>query len=280
VPGPNNSQLMPQPFDPKHFVDALDKVLSCLPEDPSSIQSLSAHKLRALRVKTESALDRLNAFFRGLDPIRQPPYVFDPSDPKVIGELIAKTVRAQPRVRLGDIPRFYGSGVYSIYYAGDFVAYKPIKGTENPIYVGKADPQDMHARTVEAQGIGLWRRIGEHRKSISAAQNLKIEDFTARYLVVKSAWQETAEDFLINSFHPVWNNETGVCYGFGKHGDDPKTRANERSPWDTLHPGRAWAGEGNVPNEKTAEQIIGDIADHFKLHPPVASLNAEAHSPE
>jgi hypothetical protein len=89
-------------------------------------------------------------------------------------------------------------------------------------------------------------------------------------LVVKSAWQETAEDYLIAMFKPIWNNEMGVCYGFGKHGDAAKTRANRRSPWDTLHPGRKWATTSdNVPNEKSVTQILAEIAGHFAKFPPV-----------
>ena len=38
---------------------------------------------------------------------------------------------------------------------------------------------------------------------------------------VQSHWQGAAEGYLINLFRPVWNNETDVCYGLGKHGDAP-----------------------------------------------------------
>jgi hypothetical protein len=81
---------------------------------------------------------------------------------------------------------------------------------------------------------------------------------------VRSAWIETAEDLLINWFQPVWNNEMKVCIGFGKHGDSAGTRKNERSPWDTIHPGRPWAtSEQNTPNKRSAEDILKDIAAHF-----------------
>lgn len=52
-----------------------------------------------------------------------------------------------------------------------------------------------------------------------------------------------------------------VCYGFGKHGDSAGTRKNERSPWDTIHPGRPWAtSEQNKPNKRSAEDTLKDIA--------------------
>ena len=40
-----------------------------------------------------------------------------------------------------------------------------------------------------------------------------------RFLIVRTGWQGAAEDFLIELFSPVWNNETGICYEFGKHED-------------------------------------------------------------
>jgi hypothetical protein len=87
-------------------------------------------------------------------------------------------------------------------------------------------------------------------------------------LIVKSAWQNTAEAYLIDRFKPIWNNQIKICYGFGKHGDSPDTRRNTRSPWDTLHPGRSWAwSEGNTANEKSAEEIKSQIVEHYLRHP-------------
>jgi hypothetical protein len=56
---------------------------------------------------------------------------------------------------------------------------------------------------------------------------------------------------------------------FGKHGDDAKTRANKRSPWDTLHPGRTWAANSSV-DARTVHQIQNDLQAHFsnsKIYP-------------
>lgn len=43
-------------------------------------------------------------------------------------------------------------------------------------------------------------------------------------LVVQTGWQDSAENYLIELFEPIWNSEVNICFGFGKHGDDPKTR--------------------------------------------------------
>ena len=72
----------------------------------------------------------------------------------------------------------------------------------------------------------------------------------------------------IHLFKPIWNNEIDICYGFGKHGDDPKTRANLRSPWDTLHPGRDWAHrDPNMQDARPRQRILSDISNHFAANP-------------
>ena len=71
---------------------------------------------------------------------------------------------------------------------------------------------------------------------------------------------------MISLSRPIWNNETKILYGLGKHGDDPVTRANKRSPWDTLHPGRTWAAD-TIEDARTEAQIVDDLTQHFHRHP-------------
>jgi hypothetical protein len=105
-----------------------------------------------------------------------------------------------------------------------------------------SDPRDPASKTAMEQGDRLSNRLNDHRKNIAkATSTLKLEDFEYRALVVQTGWQTSAEDYLIHLFKPIWNSEVGICHGFGKHGDDPGTRANLRSPWDTLHHRRDWA---------------------------------------
>jgi hypothetical protein len=89
---------------------------------------------------------------------------------------------------------------------------------------------------------------------------------------VQSGWETAAEDYLIRLFGPIWNSETNILYGLGKHGDDAKTRANKRSPWDTLHPGRAWAAASEV-DARTPDQIAGDLNRHFGAKTVYGSLD-------
>ena len=91
-----------------------------------------------------------------------------------------------------------------------------------------------------------------------------MSDFEQRSLVIQSGWQSAAEEYLIGLFRPIWNKETKICYGFGKHGDASKTRANQRSPWDTLHPGRSWAHDDtNLLDAHPRHQIVDNIRRHF-----------------
>ena len=112
-----------------------------------------------------------------------------------------------------------------------------------------ADPGDV-----------LWRRLREHAKSIEKADNLRIEDFKCRYLVVDDIWIPLGESLLIEAFNPLWNR---LVDGFGNH-DPGKGRYNQmRSAWDVLHPGRPWAYKC-AENPKKEDDYIRDIAFFFE----------------
>lgn len=193
------------------------------------------------------------------DPIRMPSGTFDPSDPKVVGRMVSLALLAQPLIRLADIRPSYGSGVYAIYYRGDHPLYAGIAGSETPIYVGKADPANDDASTTREQGAKLTARLLEHAGTIATAagyadqlpdglHSIRLEDFFCRRLVCATNAQLVAEKHLIRTFWPVWNAETKACWGMSKHGDAASTRANKRSPWDVVHPGRQWALDDRLVN--------------------------------
>jgi hypothetical protein len=170
--------------------------------------------------------------------------------------------------KLIDSP-FYGSGVYAIYYHGKTeTAYLPLSCTETPIYVGKADPKNPQAETVEEQGQALYSRLKEHARNIEKTK-LQLSDFCYRAAPIQSGMQAAVEDFMIRLFRPIWNKEIKICYGIGKHGDSAKTRANKRSPWDTMHPGRKWA-EATKTDQMNRAEIEAKIGSHFKENPVIA----------
>ena len=245
-------------------LERLDADLIALAEIAGAHQS-SAVARRRIDVKLRALVERAETLLRELDPIRQPDFVFDPGDPAVVGRFIALAMIAQPLVQLPAVERFYGSGVYALYYGGGFDAYGSIRGSETPIYVGKADPQSETAKTPMDQGIRLFNRLRDHLRSIGKADDtLDVADFGCQFLVVQSGWQGAAEDYLIHLFRPIWNSEVGICYGLGKHGDAPSTRANLRSPWYTLHPGRDWAWrDPTMGDARTREHILANLKKHF-----------------
>lgn len=234
--------------------------------------TLSARARKNLEAELRTVLDELGDIIGRLDPIRQPSSVFDPSNPKVVGRFVSLALVAQQRHLLSEIPRAYGSGVYAIYYNGSFAPYAPLSGTESPIYVGQAAPLVNNARTPREQGARLCSRLSDHRKNIAkASSTLELSEFEFRSLVVQSGWESAAEDYLIHLFRPIWNSETNILYGLGKHGDDAATRANKRSPCDTMHPGRAWAAK-SAEDAKSHLRIMGELDTHFQSHPIFESL--------
>lgn len=250
-------------FNVKTFVAQLNDLLKTLPEVTVN-NGLSNPALSRLRKDLQSTICRLEKLRIDLDPVDLPNIVLDPSDPQTIGRFIGDTLLAQPKEPLPELSKFYGAGVYALYYNGEFDAYAPIRGTDFPIYVGCADPPHPNADTPQEQGTKLWNRLNDHVRTIKYAKNLRLADFACRRLVVRSAWQRTAEEYLIAGLQPVWNREVKICYGFGKHGDAAATRTNTRSPWDTLHPGRPWAtSKNNVPHPKSATEIKEEVLVHL-----------------
>ncbi len=216
------------------------------------------NKLTGRLVEMQRMLEQV---VREIDPIQLPSSFFDPTEPSLIGRFISIALVAQTRQLLEDLDGFYGAGVYAIYYVGDFAPYMPISGTETPIYVGKADPEGNPKSPVD-QGTKLFDRLKEHRKSIRKVEGIESADFECRYLAVQSGYQAAAERHLINLFKPIWNNETRILFGIGKHGDSSETRTNNKSPWDTLHPGREWAS-GN-PEAVSRDAILARVKRHFE----------------
>lgn len=140
-----------------------------------------------------------------------------------------------------------GAGIYVIYYSGPFGVYAPLKCDpeagqfDRPIYVGKAIPKGGRKGGLGADaalGTALRDRLRQHAASIDEAENLDLTDFWVRWLVVDDIWIPLGENMLIESFRPLWNR---VIDGFGNKDPGRRRATQYRSPWDELHPGRAFA---------------------------------------
>jgi len=172
---------------------------------------------------------------------------FNPLDKTNLGESVAKAVLQQPIGLLPPVKSFIGAGVYAIYYEGDFQLYKDISEQNKkdlygwPIYIGKAVPAGARKGGYGLgadPGLALYKRLTEHATSIEQAENLSLKDFRCRFLVVDDIWIPLAESLLIEMFSPLWNQKID---GFGNHDPGSGRYNQQRSPWDTIHPGRPWA---------------------------------------
>jgi hypothetical protein len=166
---------------------------------------------------------------------------YNPLDYTNLAKSVVQALLERPDDLLPPRELFEGSGVYAIYYHGDFPGYDPlVKATDAPpIYVGKAEPSGGR-KGARRSGVGneLYQRLRQHSGNITQTQNLKLPDFTCRYLVVEPVWITLAERFLVEHHQPVWNV---VIDGFGNHPPGAGRGAMRRPRWDILHPGRVWA---------------------------------------
>jgi hypothetical protein len=193
--------------------------------------------------------------------------IFNPLDKRNLGISIAEAIFKQDIYPLKALSSFNGAGIYVIYYNGNFPSYAKIsernkKDFIQPIYAGKAIPEGGRKGGFGLdvpKGEYLYKRLSEHRKSIEAANNLNIDDFYCRFLVVDDIWIPLGESLLIEKTKPLWNI---VVDGFGNH-DPGKGRYNQQiSAWDTIHPGRNWAKKLQQGKSKT--EIEKQIMDFLK----------------
>lgn len=196
---------------------------------------------------------------------------FNPLDKRHLGESVALAMLRQPTVPMAALSEFDGAGIYAIYYHGPFPAYKLIAAWNKaehraPIYIGKAVPKGARKGSGLSVNPGrvLFSRLLQHLRSIEEAENLNIEDFSCRYLVVDDIWIPLGESLLIARFSPLWNS---LIDGFGNHDPGKGRHAGLRPRWDVLHPGRSWA-EKCQPRAETSEQIIIEARDFLRNNPP------------
>jgi hypothetical protein len=200
------------------------------------------------------------------------PEPYNPLDKINLGKSVVDALLEQASIRLSSLSSFSGAGIYALYYHGPFPAYQPISRNPDgedaiPIYAGKAVPAGARkgASLIASNSTNaLWRRIAEHRDTISeieqASANLKLDDFSVRYLAVDDIWIPLGESLLISTFNPVWNR---LIDGFGNH-DPGAGRYNGLRPlWDVVHPGRSWAPKCKERPE-SVEQIILKISEFFR----------------
>src|SRR4051812_45774358 len=108
---------------------------------------------------------------------------FDPLSVENVGVTLAVELLEQPLHKMPP-ERFFGAGVYALYYRGNHAAYKKLiqldaGSSKYPIYIGKASgksaKQGFKPRSTE--DTKLFSRIEQHAASIEETINLKKPDF-------------------------------------------------------------------------------------------------------
>ena len=178
-------------------------------------------------------------------------------------EIIKDTIRffnGTPVHQLPPPENFIGAGVYALYYIGKSPLYKHLYdlnriGFVQPIYVGKAVPRGWRQARTQQASNELFSRLSDHENSIMLSENLFIDDFRCRFMILEDAAADmigTVEASLIRQYLPIWN----CCIdGFGNHDPGSGRYDQAKSDWDILHPGRIWANRlrGEHP---TKEEIM------------------------
>lgn len=208
---------------------------------------------------------------------------YNPLDKRNLGKSVAEALLDAEAYPLGALPNFEGAGIYVIYYRGDHPAYERLAEANReewlvPIYIGKAIPSGGRTGASvfsKIRGNFLLDRLEEHAESVKDAENLDINAFAARWLVVDDIWIPLGEALLISKFQPVWN---GALAGFGNHNPGSGRRDGKVPKWDVLHPGRKWAPlqKGRSETAEDLEKQVRAYLDkqefpedpHIKFTPP------------
>ncbi len=207
--------------------------------------------------------------------------VFNPLDKKSLGLSVADALLSEPVELLGNLKPFRGAGIYAIYYRNGFPAYAPLAGENrdnfvHPIYVGKAVPAGSRKGRIDAEvdrSQVMFRRLREHAESVRQVEDyaarqrgvemIRIDEFFCRYLLVDDIWIPLGESVLIDQFKPIWNK---IVDGFGNHDPGGGRYNQQRSAWDTLHPGRPWAAKCK-PFSKSRDEILAALERFFAERP-------------
>jgi hypothetical protein len=182
-----------------------------------------------------------------------------------IAELTTRDCVPLPKVRRENVS---GTGLYALYYSGDFDIYQPISldGCGWPIYLGSALPRGGRTGEVRELSPGamqpLYDRLGRHFKSVMYAENLEEDRFSARWLAVDEPFIILGEILLLRWYRPLWNAKVS---GFGSKVVGGQRTTGRRSRWDTLHPGRSGTGQREG---RDVEVIRAEVRDHLANFPP------------
>lgn len=199
--------------------------------------------------------------------------VYNPLDKLNLARSIEFELLTREPGPLSSVDHIPGAGVYVIYYSGSLPIYAPIatgnigSALNRPIYIGKAIPKGGRKgglrKDSTPSGNALASRLRQHAASIDEAVNLDLADFFVRHLVVDDIWIPLGENMLIETFKPVWNR---AIDGFGNKDPGRRRATQYKSPWDVLHPGRAFSHK-LADSTLTPAFLVSRVEDYLAGRP-------------
>lgn len=198
---------------------------------------------------------------------------FNPLETLSLARAVAKALLEKPCLALPPRESFTGAGIYAIYYSGQIPAYGRISALNAggkyraPIYVGKATPKGGRRGRFELGGVAgtvLYNRLRKHAESLEQAENLDLDEFSFRCLVVDDIWIPLGEQLLVQAYSPLWNE---VIRGLGSHDPGASRHYRQKPPWDALHPGRIWARRPQ-PNKKSKTVLLKEVEEFLREWEP------------
>lgn len=187
------------------------------------------------------------------------PESYDPMDTESITSAICRRLEEQPLVPMRtDLPTFFGSGLYAIYYrGGSDPLYTPLTPHMIPVYAGQALSHNSATGTAAKSENPLCLRVRGHARSI-AGGGLALEDFGVRLLLMPDVHADLGENGLRVGYKPAWN---AVLTGFGSNEQGSKTRRSARTKWDTVHTGRNRTyGEAKYDRDELVQEVAHHVA--------------------
>jgi len=169
---------------------------------------------------------------------------------------------ATPYYQLNNVPTFEGAGVYALFMKStDGTCYEGCLPSMHPIYVGKALPSGSRQGKKIGAGTALRSRLRKHLKSISEAENLDVETFLCRFMILQGQATDligAMESYLIRQYNPLWNS---FIDGFGINAPGAGRYNQSPSEWDTLHPGRSYA-KPLTGKRRNKDEILNKITSY------------------
>jgi hypothetical protein len=201
---------------------------------------------------------------------------YNPLDKRNLAESVAEAMLARPLESLPPPASFIGAGIYALYYVGNFEPYKRLSKLNKeamerdpslmvPIYVGIARPEGARTGLTSLESTtskALYGRLGDHSRKIRTVENLKIEDFYCRYLVVDDIWTPLGETLLISTYYPLWNRRLA---GFGNNAPGKGRELQKNSSWHIMHPGKNWSTRLQASKIKTVD-LEKEVKEHWEKH--------------